>query len=313
MYLSLLTDKNVFRYEQYIPEAFLHKEELLGVVCLDDEAGDALMGVAVAEPSEDVLNILWLYVLPEYRRLGAGSLMLQGLSEMAEAAHLRAVDVYYHSTAGTTEEASIETDDPDIPERELYKVWRELRENEGIDAFLLDNGYVVMREHPIMTFTLSDIISSDYVASHNKNKDRKDLKAYEYISLEDISPADEEVMRSGLKAEGYPDYTYVCRRDVSYICKKAGNVLGCILVGDDPDEETLTVMILISFVPDPLCTAKLIIGAGDSILKKFPPEYKVSFVVANDSSLKLVGTILDDMDILKTTGHTTHAVFEVNS
>jgi hypothetical protein len=36
-------------------------------------------------------------------------------------------------------------------------------------------------------------------------------------------------------------------------------------------------------------------------------------VVANDSSLKLVGTILDDMDILKTTGHTTHAVFEVNS
>ena len=42
MYLNLLTDKNVFLYEQYIPEAFLHKEELLGVVCLDDEAGDAL-------------------------------------------------------------------------------------------------------------------------------------------------------------------------------------------------------------------------------------------------------------------------------
>ena len=56
------------------------------------------------EPSEDVLNILWIYVLPEYRRLGAGSLMLQGLAEMAQAAHLGAVDVYYHSAAdeGTT-------------------------------------------------------------------------------------------------------------------------------------------------------------------------------------------------------------------
>ncbi len=88
--------------------------------------------------------------------------------------------------------------------------------------------------------------------------------------------------------------------------------MGCILVTDDPDEQILTIMILISFMRDSLCAAKLIVAAGDRVLKLFPPEYRVSFVVANGSSLKLVGTILDDMDIVRTTGYTTHAVFEVN-
>lgn len=298
MYLNLLTDSNVYRYEQYIPEAFLHKKELLGTVCLDDE-DDALMGVAVAEPSDTVLNILWLYVLPEYRRLGAGSLMLQGLAEMAEAAHLSAVDVYYHSDA---DEEPAESDEPDAPD-----------DPGETDLFFLENGYVVMRENPIKSFTLDAIISSDYVASHNKNKDRKELKAYECISMEDISPEDEQLVISNLKSQGYPDYTYVCRRDISFVCKKEGTVLGCMLVTDDPDEQTLTIMLLISFMQDPLCAAKLIIVAGDSVLKLFPPEYRVSFVVANESSLRLVGTILDDTDTVRTTGYTTHAVYEVNS
>lgn len=313
MYLQLLTDSNVFRYSQFIPEAFLYRKELLGVVCLDDEDDDALLGVAVAEPTEDILNIQWFYVLPEYRRMGAGSLMMQGLSEMAEAAHLSAVDVYYHSDVMDPKEELLEEKYPDATERELFRIWEDSRENEGIDTFLLDNGFVVMRENPVMTFSLTDIISSDYVAKHNKNKDKKELKTYEGISFEDITPEDEEFVRSRLKSRGYPDYTPFCRRDISFICKKAGTVIGCMLVTDDPDEETLTIMILLSFTQDNLCAAKLIIVAGDRVLKLFPPDYRISFVAANDNIFKLVGTILDEPDIVKTTGYTTHAVFEVNA
>ena len=313
MYLKLLTNSNVFRYSQFIPEAFLNRKELLGVVCLDDKDEDAPLGVAIAEPGEDVLTIQWLYVLPERRRMGAGTLMLQGLSEMAEAANLSAVDVYYHSEATDADEESLEEKNPDITERELLKVWAENRENQGIDTFLLENGFVVMRENQIKTFTLNDIVASDYVAKHNKNKDRKELKVYEGISFDEISPEDEALVRERLKAQGYPDYTPFCRRDISFICKKEGNVNGCMLVTDDPDENTLTIMILLSFMQDPLSTAKLIIVAGDRVLKLFPPDYKVSFVVANDNILRLVGTILDDTDIVKTTGYTTHAVFEVNA
>jgi GNAT superfamily N-acetyltransferase len=313
MYLTLLTNSNLIQYSQFVPEAFLHRKELLGVVCLDDEDNNAPLGVAIAEPSEDTLNIQWFYVLPEFRRIGVGSLMLQGLSEMAEAAHLGAVDVYYHSDNIDSDEEPLEKENPDIPERELYKAWNDLRENEGIDTFLLENGFVIIRQNPIKSFTLNDIISSDYVAQHNKNKDRKELKALECVSFEDISPSEEELVISQLKSQGYPDYTPFCRRDISFICKKAESVKGCMLMTDDPDEKTLTIMILLSFIPDPLCAAKLIIKAGDKVLNLFPPDYKVSFVAANDSTLKLVGTILDDTDILKTTGYTTHAVFEVNA
>lgn len=346
MYLKLLTNSNVFQYSQFIPKGFLYTKELLGVVCLDDDNGDVPMGVAVAEPAEDVLNIQWLYVLPECRRMGAGSLMLQGLTEMAEAAELGAVDVYYHSEAVTPDDSYhsdvMEPDDnyhsdivasddnfhleneasddellaeidPDAIERELSKPWNEFGENAGVDIFLAENGFVVMRERPIKTFALSDITSSDYVAKHNKNKDRKELKGYESISFEDISPEDEELVISQLKSQGYPDYTRFCRRDISFICKKDGVVKGCMLVTDDPDEKTLTIMILLSFMQDPLCAAKLIIVAGDKVLKLFPHDYKISFVVANENILRLVETILDDTDIVKTTGFTTHAVFEVNA
>ena len=313
MYLKLISNHNVYQYSQFIPEAFLSVEEILGVICLDDEGSDTLLGIALVQPEDDMLNIKWFYVLPEYRRMGAGSLMLEGLREMAQAAHLGAVDVYYYSETLDTDEEPLEKDNPDLSERELFDAWNTLRENEGIDTFLLENGFVVMRQNEIRSFVLSDIASSDYVARHNKNKDNKELKAFECISFEDISPSDEELVISRLISQGYPDYTKFCRRDISFICKKGETLKGCILITDNPDEKTLTIMVLVSFMPDPLCAAKLIVVAGDKVQQLFPTDYRISFVAANDSILKLVGTILDDTDILRTTGYATHAVFEVNA
>ena len=313
MYLKLITDDNAFMFSGFIPEAFLNMKGLLGVVCLDDEDNDATMGIALVEPTEDTLNIRWFYVLPEFRRMGVGSLMLQGISEMAEAGSLSAAEVYYHSNVRDSDEETLEKKYPDLPERELLSAWNELSENSGIDLFLQENGYVVMRQNPIKSFMISDIISSDYVAKHNKNKDKKELKLYEGISFEEISPSEEKTVISHLKAQGYPDYTPFCRRDISFICKKGDSVKGCILITDDPDERTLTIMVLLNFMTDPLCAAKLIVVAGDKALKLFPSDYKISFVAANDNTTKLVGMILDDTDILKTTGYTTHAVFEVNA
>ena len=311
MYLQLLTNNNALQYADMIPEAFLHRSELLGAVCLDDE--DTPIGIAITEPIQDTLNIQWLYVLPEYRRTGAGSLMLQGIAEMAEAADLEMVDVYYHSMFSDNDGKTLEEKYPELPERELYKIRDEMHENEGIDYFLLENGFVVMRENPIKSFLLSDVISSDYVAKRNKDKDKKQLKEYVCVPFDEITPADEEYVTARIKDSGYPDYTPYCRRDLSFICRKDNSPVGCILITDDPDERTLMVMLILNFSSDPLCAAKLIVIAGEKVLQLFPPEYRVSFVGVNDSILKLVDTFLDNMDRLKTVGLTTHAVFEVNA
>ncbi|MCR5403598.1 MAG: GNAT family N-acetyltransferase [Butyrivibrio sp.] len=333
MYLKLLTGDNAFIYSSMIPDAFLRREELLGVVCLDEE--DTPQGIAVVEPRDEdkCLNIQWLYVLPTCRRGGVGSLLLEGISEIAEAAGLETVDIYYW-TAEQDESESLEEEevgeDPaeedtgllsyefdsfidcdELSDRESLDYWNTGRESIFIDAFLMENGFVILRENQIYSFYLSDILTSEYVSRHNKNKDNDQLKAYTGISFDGISSEDEIYVVSQLKKQGFPDYTPFCRRDISFICKKDENPAGCILITDNPDERTLTVMALQNFGTDPVCAAKLIVLAGSRVLEELPSDYKVSFVLANEGVQKFWGTILDDMSKLKMTGVTSHAVFEV--
>ena len=53
MYLKLLTSDNAHIYASMIPDAFLKKDEFLGVVCLNE--ADAPLGVAVVEPRDEDL------------------------------------------------------------------------------------------------------------------------------------------------------------------------------------------------------------------------------------------------------------------
>ncbi len=48
MYLKLLTSDNAHIYASMIPDAFLNRDEFLGVVCLNET--DAPLGIAVVEP-----------------------------------------------------------------------------------------------------------------------------------------------------------------------------------------------------------------------------------------------------------------------
>lgn len=92
MKITLVTKNSPEEYLNYIPEKYSDNEMLLGVACLDD-SGD-LLGVAVIEPGDEKIKLLWIYVLPEYRECGVGRLLMKGVNDMARAAGAKTIEAF---------------------------------------------------------------------------------------------------------------------------------------------------------------------------------------------------------------------------
>ena len=317
MRLKLITNDNARDYEELLPDVFMSGKELLGVACIDEtDEEDVIMGASVVLPKEEeeILEILWMYVKPEHRRRGAGSRMLNGIREMGRAAGLKLVDVCFWGE-DTEEEESDEwiTD----PAAEDTSRWDEegqeekLTETGILKSFLLEEGFLTLQEAPIYSFRLSDITASDYVKEHQKNKDNKVMDAYESVAWRDVPQSVRETVREKITQSGFRDFTGLCSPEISFVCYKGKEIAGCILITDDPSERMITVMLLISFSPDPICIAKLIAVSGDRILGSYPEDYKVSFIAMNDSTLKLLGTILDGKDKVRLDGYTVRGILEI--
>ncbi len=317
MRLKMITSDNSRDYNELLPDAFTEREELLGVACIDETEGeDTILGTSVVFPNEDAdtMEIQWLYVLPEHRGKGAGSLLLQGIRDMARAAGLRLVDVCFWGE-DTEEETDQWTLDPADEPDDRQDGATGILEDEYTDAwlfkrFLLEYEFLTAREYPIYSFRLSDVINSDYVRDHQKSKDNKALEAYEGISFRDLPMTMRESLRGMVIQAGFTDLTYLSSPDISFVCVRDGKIVGCLLASDNPAELMITVMLLINFSQDPVCVAKLIAFSGDRIIGRYPEDYRVSFIAANESTLKLLGIILDGRDRLLLDGYTVRGIAE---
>ena len=316
MRLKMITNENARDFDELLPDYFMEERELLGVACIDEgEEEDFIMGASVVQPREedDTLEILWMYVKPECRRQGAGARMLHGIREMAVAAGLQLLDVCFWG-GDTGEDLSddwvIDPAEEEITRREAEDPAEELDEIGILRAFLLEEGFLTMSEAPIYTFRLSDVLTSDYVRDHQKNKDNKVMEAYECMTWDDAPAAVREAAREKIMEAGFRDHTGLCAPGLSFICRKGREIEGCILTTDDPAEQRITVMLLISFSGDPICTAKLIAVSGDRILESYPEDYRISFVAMNEMTLKLLNTILGGSEKVLLEGYTVRGILE---
>ncbi len=318
MRLKLITKDNISDFEDTLPDAFSERKEILGVACIEEtEEEDLVLGASVVFPNEeeDVLELHWMYVHPEYRRRGAGSRMLQGIRDMAKAAGLKLIDVCFWEEDTEEDEADSWTFDPAEEPDDRWEDAEEIREDDSSEVrnlknFFLDKGFLTMREHPIYSFLLSDVTASDYVRGHQKNKDSKALEVYEGVSWGKLSKQMRESVREKVMKEGFTDLTYLCSPEVSFVCVREGEVVGCLLSTVNPAEKLITVMLFINFTQDPICSAKLIAVTGEEILSRYPGDYRMAFIALNENTLKLMGTILGDREMLRSGGYTTRGILE---
>lgn len=277
MILEIVSKDNAGDYMGFIPDAFYKAELMLGIVCLDEEK-DMPVGFTALTITEESLLIEYISVLEEYRRRGAGTLMLEGAGEMAEAAGIDMLEIYYNALFGIE----------DIPRQ-----------------FLLENGFLMSEEGDLMEFTSGDLLYSDYV----KNiRYPKELDTYNCIPLGQLSKARESRLAKLLKKHGGGDFLPFCNSDMSFLCEKGGEEKGCILCGYDEDAGTITIMKLAEFSKDPMCAAKLLIKLGHYVAENLSKETGAMFLKTQEFKVALAEKLLGDESRLKSAGALLHGV-----
>ena len=277
MVLEIVSKDNSEEYRGFLPDSFFNDELMLGIVCLDEEEEDPI-GFTMLTITEESLLVEYIFVLEEYRRTGAGSLMLEGAVEMAEAAGVDTLEIYYNSLFGNE----------DIPE-----------------DFLFSNGFLISEEGELLEFISSDLLYSDYV----KNlKYPKALDAYSCTSLSSLSDKQKSCLTELLDKHGGSDFLPFCKNDLSYLCEKDGEITGAVLCGYDEERDLITIMELAAFLDDPMCPAKLLIALGHYVSENLSKETGVMFLKTEENKGALTVKLLDDESKLKSAGVLLHGV-----
>lgn len=271
MVLEIVSNENAGEYRGFLPDSFFRARLMLGIVCLDEE-NDIPAGFTQLTLKEDSLLVEYISVLEGYRRRGAGSMMLEGAAQMAEAAGIDTLEIYYNAIHGSE----------DIPEQ-----------------FLFENGFLLCREGELLEFAASDLFNSDYV----KNiRYPKELKAYDCIPLGQMSRLQESRLAKLLDKAGGSDFLPFCSIDMSFLCVKDGEEKGCILCGYDEGESMITIMELADFSNDPLVAAKLLIALGHHVAQNLPEETSAMFLKTQEFKVTLAQKLLDDESKLRSAG-----------
>ena len=191
MILEIISNENAKDYMEFLPDFFYKAELMLGIVCLDEET-DTPVGFTMLTLKEESLLIEYIYVTEEYRRRGVGTLMLEGAGEMAEAAGINTLEVYYNAMP----------DYEDIP-----------------GQFLLENEFLISEAGELMEFDSADLLYSDYV----KNiRYPKELDVYDCIPIGRLSKQQENRLKKRLEGYSGSDFLPFSNGDMSFLCEKSG-------------------------------------------------------------------------------------------
>ena len=255
-------------------EAYLTKEtaELLArglpltafVAVLDGEAVGALAGAVDGY----VFEIWSLYVVPEYRRKGAGTALVGALEKLLESAGEDMTGV-----AG-------------MPIRARYTSMSE--DNKTLRPFFLKLGFM---EDPIphpMYYVgyLDDLKSREKISSRSLTR---------VSGIVPFSQTEDKLLRlaSNVSAQqGYPMpegglLSGSVNRDLSFCIVRDGKI-GAYVTVEEIEEDLLEVSALWSGLDNPMELLSMLITLIDALRKKYSPETRVAMLATNERADKLV-------------------------
>ncbi len=334
----MLTEYTARFCEDMIPERYIDREYLLGVICLDDN--NEPIGVAVVLPEEKIMSLHWIYVLPEYRRKGVGSLMIKGVLEMAKAMEAETLETYmvgffpkevtnaaedndFWQNETYDEELlsglkdaleNLESEDYMFDSQDMYESFSEIlietqpetmSESEILEEFLVQNGFLMIKEHEIYGFRILDAFSSPKIRELAKAK-------VECISVDGFSERQRAQVYEFLINNNCPDYISICSEELSFACfNKNGSCEGVVITKDSPFSKTLDIMLLYSATKNP----EVYVGLLDALVREanfnLSSDYIISFVAAGDEGLYHAEKLLNDKNKLFRNGTVLHGILEI--
>ena len=234
------------------------------VAVKDSEA----MGAVAGAIDGHIFEIWSIYVDPQYRRQGAGTVLINALEELLES---------------VTEDKTVVAG---MPIRVRYTSLTE--DNRALRPFFLKLGFV---EDPIphpMYYVgyLDDIKSRDKISSRSLTR---------VSGIVPFSQTEDKLLRlaSNVSAQqGYPMpegglLSGSVNRELSFCIVREGKI-GAYVTVEEIDEDLVEVSALWSGLENPVELLSMLIILIDALRKKYSPETRVAMLATNDRADKLV-------------------------
>lgn len=234
------------------------------VAVKDSEA----MGAVAGAIDGHIFEIWSIYVDPQYRRQGAGTVLINALEELLES---------------VTEDKTVVAG---MPIRVRYTSLTE--DNRALRPFFLKLGFV---EDPIphpMYYVgyLDDIKSRDKISSRSLTR---------VSGIVPFSQTEDKLLRlaSNVSAQqGYPMpegglLSGSVNRELSFCIVREGKI-GAYVTVEEIDEDLVEVSALWSGLENPMELLSMLLILIDALRKKYSPETKVAMLATNDRADKLV-------------------------
>ncbi len=336
MFLTMLTKDTAYLCEDFIPDRYLDRTYLLGVICLSTKSEP--MGAAVVLPEENRMSLHWIYVLPEYRNKGVGSLLIKGVLEMAKAQEAKTLETYmvgYFPEEDISEDEDPwgdETYDEDLlkglenaleqfnSEEYLYDSTgleesfsdkiiepqtETLSDSEILEEFFVENGFLMTKEHEIYAFRIIDVFSSPKLRVLAKARAN-------CISFDSLSESQKAQVGKLLEENDYPDYISICSEELSYACfSENGSCVGVVITKNSAFSKTLDILLLYTVERNPEVYAGLLNSLVRDANCSLTPDYIISFVAAGDEGLHQAEKLLNDKNKLFRNGTVLHGIMEI--
>ena len=261
-------------YEKLLPQdlaADVSSGRLLLIGAVSDE-GDQICGVLLADPSESLWELSYIYVVPACRRLGIGTAMLRLLKLAAHGLQAEEITAAYALLADESGDAD---------------VFRAFFEKNGCPVIQTEEAYTVTLHNIGRNLTSASaqgrIQSLSSVPAKRWNDFRERLRELKEAQEPDENASD------NLPVYLDPGAKTLYEADISYICMdQKGAVEGCILFSKREDGLLLSYLCLLS---DSLSNGpklmNLITAAWEGIADKHGENTKIYVNTGNRISNKL--------------------------
>lgn len=267
--LLMITKENAGEFSGLFDEALLQNEPIVGAGCLDDEENP--IGAALLDSDGERLIISSIVVEEESRRQGAGSLMLDGIMEMSEAAGTDTVEAYF-----TGEEA---------------------------ENFYINNGFLVSEAAPIYMINAGRLAKNPSL--------QKEIKKGRVSSLKELSNSAKGKLTKILGEKGYLSLPDQYDENLSFVCTdEKGNPVAFILSVYLFDDDIIRVEHLVNLDPGhPENVMDLLIAGVSGLKSNFvSPDTNIEFVSVNDKVFRFIEKTVGGEENIKSCGSLLHAV-----
>ncbi|MCR5790308.1 MAG: GNAT family N-acetyltransferase [Lachnospiraceae bacterium] len=240
-------------------------------LCVGAIEEDRAAGAAFFSEMGDSLFLDYIYVLPEFRRRGIATALLEETIEALKGLDLVALHVNYPEKA------------------------------DDIHQFIEARGFRIFRDGKAFWVKARDLIDSQAAKKLLSGKPRHRISEVSALTALEKKALKKSLKQNELDPKIVDDRSYDKELSLVTIDKKSGMPAGMVLCR--LNEDTIVLSYLVNFSNDPVMLLNILIALKDRVVEKGLADFDLIFLTMTDDMVRLPEKLLRSKELLKEDGN----------